>query len=235
MARTVAVTRNGLGDLWLFDSFEAADRHPIVQYGDVICRGPECIVKNYTRMEMPDLLRRLGDESFRSEVLMRAASPMGYQETMVRYSPRVFDMMCSAARRPPESSDEVVSIIVRDRIASITDRKKERSMTDESTAAAATEEKKASKAAKAPKEPKEPKAPAVRTFGGFTEGQKITLLVDKDGRPYGPENNPKRPGSGSHERFQHYKNGMTVAEAIQAGVTAADLKYDAAHTFIKVD
>jgi hypothetical protein len=47
--------------------------------------------------------------------------------------------------------------------------------------------------------------------------------VDKEGKPYGADNNPKRPGSKTFDRFVNYKNGMTVAQAMEAGVQAGDL------------
>lgn len=49
------------------------------------------------------------------------------------------------------------------------------------------------------------------------------------------ESNPKRKGSKSFDRFAHYKNGMTVEQAIKAGVLFADLKWDSEHGFIAVN
>lgn len=53
----------------------------------------------------------------------------------------------------------------------------------------------------------------------------ITLLV---------EGNPKREGSKSHERFGHYRNGLTVGEALAAGLTTGDIHHDVAHNFISL-
>jgi antitoxin component of MazEF toxin-antitoxin module len=44
--------------------------------------------------------------------------------------------------------------------------------------------------------------------------------------------NPKRPGSKSRARYALYKNGMTGAEAIAAGVLKVDLEWDLKHEFI---
>lgn len=49
------------------------------------------------------------------------------------------------------------------------------------------------------------------------------------------ESNPKRKGSKSFERFDHYKNGQTVEAAVKAGVLYADLKWDSEHGFIAVN
>lgn len=44
--------------------------------------------------------------------------------------------------------------------------------------------------------------------------------------------NPKKPGSASYARFAHYAVGLTVAECLSAGVTAADLRWDLARGFV---
>lgn len=90
--------------------------------------------------------------------------------------------------------------------------------------------------AKEPKAKKE-KAPKekVTKVAGFDLTSKITLLCDKDGKPYGPDNNPKRPGSATSTRFAMYKNGMTVEEAVHLGIQSGDLTYDVGKMFIKID
>jgi hypothetical protein len=47
--------------------------------------------------------------------------------------------------------------------------------------------------------------------------------------------NPKKPGSASHIRFSRYVAGMTVDEALLAGVTSADIRWDVEHGFITVE
>lgn len=46
--------------------------------------------------------------------------------------------------------------------------------------------------------------------------------------------NPKRMGSASYERYNFYKEGMTVQEFITAGGTAGDVKHDVSKGFIKL-
>lgn len=46
--------------------------------------------------------------------------------------------------------------------------------------------------------------------------------------------NPKKPGSKAYERFARYVDGMTVSEALKAGLTREDLRYDVAHKFIDI-
>ncbi len=47
--------------------------------------------------------------------------------------------------------------------------------------------------------------------------------------------NPKRPGSASYDRFELYRVGMTVNEALAAGVRRADIKYDSERSFITLE
>ena len=47
--------------------------------------------------------------------------------------------------------------------------------------------------------------------------QVITLRVSE---------NPKKPGSAARERFALYRSGMTVEQALKAGVLPIDLRWD---------
>jgi hypothetical protein len=47
--------------------------------------------------------------------------------------------------------------------------------------------------------------------------------------------NPKREGSKAYARFALYRDGDSVAQALDAGVVTADLVYDAAHGFIAIE
>lgn len=76
-----------------------------------------------------------------------------------------------------------------------------------------------------PKKVKVPKEPGERRTA-FDKAATITLKV---------EANPKRAGSAAYERFALYTTGMTVAEALTAGVTSGDLQYDSKHGFIEID
>lgn len=57
------------------------------------------------------------------------------------------------------------------------------------------------------------------------DSRKITVLV---------EENPKKKGSEAHKRFGKYKTGMTVTEALAAGVKSLDIAYDAKKKFISL-
>lgn len=46
--------------------------------------------------------------------------------------------------------------------------------------------------------------------------------------------NPKKPGSKARARFDHYKTGMTRDQALKAGLTGGDIRWDTKHGFIKL-
>ena len=74
--------------------------------------------------------------------------------------------------------------------------------------------------------PREPK---------FPDSKKITMLKDKEGKTFGKEYNPKKPGSASFDRFSRYVDGMTVKQALDAGILRGDLDHDSKKSFISVD
>jgi hypothetical protein len=46
------------------------------------------------------------------------------------------------------------------------------------------------------------------------------------------EGNPKQPDTAAWHRYNLYKDGMSEAEALAAGITKRDLNWDKAHGFI---
>jgi hypothetical protein len=46
--------------------------------------------------------------------------------------------------------------------------------------------------------------------------------------------NPKKVGSASYERFALYRDGMTVSEALAAGITTADMKWDSERGYVVI-
>ena len=76
---------------------------------------------------------------------------------------------------------------------------------------------------------KETLSTPVKTKGGrpgkITKDAVITLLV---------ASNPKRIGTASYERFELYRNEMTVQEFLTTGGRRADLEWDVARKFIRI-
>lgn len=59
----------------------------------------------------------------------------------------------------------------------------------------------------------------------FEDADKIHLLVD---------GNPKRKNTAAHKRFALYKNGQTIKQAAEAGLSLRDIRYDVAEKYIEI-
>lgn len=107
--------------------------------------------------------------------------------------------------------------------------------TPTTAADSATEENAApkTKKVKAPKAEGEAEAAPAKA-ARYNPEHKIRLLSNAEGAKYGPENNPKRAGSASHDRFALYSDGMTIAAAVEKGVKTDDLAWDIRKGFIEV-
>lgn len=212
MLPVVAITQNGRGAFWLFDNKRQADLSPLIQYGDVILSNPDDVQVMFTSAELPGL-----------------RSQLGLQESHRLSS--IFEAMLQIAKPVPEDPHVICQLVEEDRRQMINHRRKENRMSD-----AATQPKPAAApgAAKAP-----PKAAAVKkeaapatTYGGYALTAKITFGKDKEGKSYGPTNNPK--GGKAAARFALYRDGQTVQQAKDAGVAGADLKWDVSKGFVKI-
>lgn len=74
----------------------------------------------------------------------------------------------------------------------------------------------------------EPEAKVAKRRGPapeFTDEMIVHLLVE----------NPKRPGSKARARFAGYVDGMTIAQAIAAGLNRDDFRWDTDHGFISIE
>jgi hypothetical protein len=74
--------------------------------------------------------------------------------------------------------------------------------------------------------PQVPRGPRDSKY--FNLDDKITIITEGG-------KNPKKPSSKSYKRFDLYKNGMTIREALSQGVYTADIIYDVQHKFIKLE
>lgn len=241
----VAVTRNGEGDFWWFPDWKTAYTHPLIQYGDVICEGPDFIEKNWTRREFPWLLSVLVSPVERSEILVDFKSKGwdNWLRTLDRYRGLLWQKMLDKCQELPTDADTIFATIKRDRLAPNLETRK-MAKDPKSTEAATVTETSAGQivsdaapasgdAAPAAEKGTTKRQPPVRE-PKYKNDSIITLLADKDGNPYGKDNNPKRAGSKSAERFAFYTNGMTVEQAIAAGLTRGDLDFDMQKNFISI-
>jgi len=236
LTKCIAITRDGRGDLWAFGSYAEADQHPIIQYGDPIIEGQSALIKKVPIGRIPSLMLRLGatDLSERANRLLIDTNNLPHNMRVSRFnemSQFFWAHMVSCAKKVPDDPTTILTLIRRDRKLSI----EESNMTDETIPPTATEAPvKAAKAQKEPKAPKEPKAATEPKAPKYPLNAKIKLLADKEGKSYGKENNPKRPGSSSYDRFAHYVDGMTVEQAL-TGVKTADIDWDIQKGFIAIE
>jgi len=204
----VAVTVDGYGTVWGFDSPEAARRHPIVQHTDPILTTPSDVARSWSPLFLPRMV---------SQVLNGAVEADARNDV-------ILEELMSRAAAPPDDPAEICRIVIADRAryeGAHPLSSRNTTMTNGTTTAAAAP---AAAAAAAPK-----------TIAVFAPTAKISFGKDGEGNAYNAkDNNPKRAGSKGAERFAKYKDGMTVEEATKVGITAADLKWDTDKKFIVV-
>lgn len=217
----IVITRGGSGDIWMFASRVAADEHAIPQFGDAYLENPSHVLETFQPQELPGMAYRLGDERLRSD--LEFATSGGKRKVTPDLAKRLWDVLVENSSSPPGDAEEVLRIVANDRRATRTSGLIHRKDPEVSKTETKTKDK-AEKAAK-------PKAAGVGR-ANFASTSKITFGKDKDGKSYSPDNNPKRAGSGAHERFKLYKSGMTIAQAREVGITAGDINWDAKQGFI---
>lgn len=218
----VAVTRSGYGGLWLFESRSEAETHPLVQYGDSLICGPDDVLTQYNLLDLWWICQAAGGEFLKKRVMTGIPA-----QGVVRHSKRVeaareftgeiWEHLLSAAQPPPEDDAAILYQIRLDRRAVIEEGV--RRMADAKKEAAKTESKK--------------EAPA--KTAKYADADTIHMLSDKDGKAYGKDNNPKREGSASAQRFALYKDGMSVKQFVDKGGKLADISWDVSKGFIKIE
>lgn len=226
MFSCVAVTRGGWGEVWGFESPDQAESHPLVQYGDAVVSSPEDTVECWNYLFLPRMCTEvLGDTAMDAQLRESIDSAPDHHTRDARVAvggQEVWAVLQRSARTPPNDPAELVRKIADDRRLHNEWRDRETKRRTSMTQAAAT----TTTTAAAPKEKK---------IAGFATTAKISFGKDKDGKSYDTnDNNPKRAGTKSGDRFAKYKDGMTLEQAVAAGVTAADVKWDLGKGFIKV-
>lgn len=221
----VAITVGGYGSAWLFKSQEEAELHPLIQPGDAIVANRVDMFKQYMLFELDVFLGIIGDDTLKQRVLssipQRGSAPERLRVARVDkdHGAAMWAALLKSARPVPRDPAEIMKLIRQDRLTW-----KEVTMAKKAQAAAAGG---APKAAKAPAEKK------VRARE-FPDDHVISMQNDKDGKPYGKDNNPKRAGTNAATAFAKYKDGMTVGAFLKAGGSLADLRNDTGKKFIKI-
>lgn len=229
----LVITRGGWGDVWRFASRDAAIGHALWHSEDALLAGAEDITRQYNMLEIGRLLEMIGIESLRVEVLSSVHPDLGLPdrvrlERVAERADRIWDGLLGLARDVPEDPAQVLELVRSDRENVLRTQNKEAHMADDKNktgAAAGT-----TAAAAAPKAPKAKK---------FADTSVIRLQADKDGKKFGKDNNPKRAGTTTHDRFAKLVDGMTVAAYVKAVGNEAqafsELDYNQKKGFLKIE
>lgn len=214
----IAITRGGFGDVWVVETRTLAYLHPLIQYGDALLMGPEDLSDQYNRLEW-FAISRLAGVTLQTSDLTALSGDSAREARLVQERTRdtIWRGLAAVSQPVPTDPATICDMVSQDRRTG--------TMAKKEKAPAEAEVKKDA----APKE----RAPAGPR--GIPQDAIIRMLSDKAGKPYGVDNNPKRAGTAGHERFAKYVDGMTVGAAIEAGVWAADIKWDLDKGFIKVE
>lgn len=220
----VALTRGGEGSLWRFESLIEASDHPLIQYGDAICCSEEDVHRTFRPVELADLADRIGQPQL--SLAIRSSVAILTTRDRDQFAERLWSHMQRSAVEPPKDPSEVIRLVRQDRAAARSARstpwrlnpmerlplqQRNERMTDD------TEKKTA--------------VPRTRKYSDTTI---ISMGKDANGVAYGPENNPKKVGSKSAERFAKYVDGMTVETARAVGFASMDFDYDSEKGFISL-
>ena len=227
-----AVTRAGQGRVFEFKTVLLADQHPLVQYGDPIISKSSELRSCLTMLECAKLADQIGNGNLAKDIRSCAKDN---KFAVTRLMSDLWESFVQAKLAPPSDPEEVLRIIVADRIATrrtgvvMRPRGEFEMSENEINEANAGNETEAAAAAATEKKnrpiPKDPK------YAGTSI---ISLNKDSEGKQYGADHNPKKPGSASHERFAKYVDGMTVAAAKEAGLLNGDLDNDVKKGFISI-
>jgi hypothetical protein len=226
----VVITRQGYGDFWRFKTYNAADESPLFQFGDAICHSGESVARQFNRLEMPGLLTRLGyaDRARKMEAEFSDLSAVERDHKLIEYGNIAWHLLEKAAVEPPSDPETICAIVTKDRRKTkhkdfvMAKAKKAQVEGDQVDGAEGD----------APAKEKKPRATSARTK--VADDMRISLLTDAEGNQYGPEKNPKRPGTESHVRFAKYVDGMTVKEALEAGLKRDDITWDVNKKYISL-
>ena len=213
----VLVTAGGWGDLWVFQTRNDAYMSPLYQYGDSLLTRPEDVCDQYNWLEWDRLRSKAG----LGWIVATAMDPYHVRVLKETEAPKILEALTQRAHPAPTDPAEICRRIVEDRrrLGTVAKRKENVQMPTEAVAP------KAEKGSNLPVPVRGPK--------DVSQDATISFGVDKEGNFYGPEvNNPKKEGSKTRTRFALYREGMTIKQALEAGITTADLVYDRDHGFV---
>lgn len=232
----IAVTRMGWGKAFKFRSRTAADEHPLIQYGDAILVSPEDVSESYTALEIPFFCKEIGLEDLAQEfddTYPRLNSEVGHpaaESYRLSVCRKIYERLEQEMTDPPSDPEVVLALIREDRHATKLFDPRD---IDRRIKMAKREAKKEENTA--PTEGGEAAPTEKKRVGQKLDGARvITMLKDKEGKQFGNGHNPKRAGSAAAARFAFYEDGMTIAQALEKGLTTGDLAFDQKAGFISI-
>jgi hypothetical protein len=206
---TLAITRGGFGTVLRFPDDRSAYLHPVVQYGDAIARDPEALMDCYNRIEWPKIMRVA---QYENQLLVDALdhlSPVEERAARANSCGELFRRLLMRAVDPPALPENLSSVEeLRHSYARIfamvaADRVSQDKELRQQMAAENTED-----IAKTPK------------TGNLNPTTKLHFGRDKEGKAWGPDHCPYKPDSKRSARWALVKKGMTVLQAVEAGLPA---------------
>ena len=213
----IVVTCGGWGDAWSHETRTEAWLHPLTQYGDAIMESSRDVLDEYNAREWPALAEYVDMELSSHDIrALQSGVDRDARAVRERTVDDVWARLQSSAEPVLTDPETICEQVSRD--------KRRTTMAKKEPTVKVVAEKKA---------PSEKTASGPR---GTPHDAVIRMQVcEKTGKTYGPDHNPKKAGSKGAERFALYTDGMTVKEAIDAGVWAADITWDIGKGFIALE
>lgn len=218
----LVITRNGEGGLWVFPTKAQARVHPIPQFCDVFATSIDELLRQYGAGVGRAIVRLAGDRlSARTKEDLAAKIP---GETSVRAE--VWSALVAAASKPPTDPAEIVRIVTADRKA--LEGSTIRSIPDPESQSAS------SRRTPARIEGDENDMGDKREVFRMADDGVIGFGKDEDGKSYGPDHSPKTSDA-TKALWAKYSEGMTVKEALDAGLSRSNIRRDRRAGFITIE
>lgn len=202
----IVIARNGYGDVWRFFDLKAARLHPIPQMDDVYASSSDQLVAQYGWHQIDDLLR-FAEGRDRARLVDAFEIWKGSESTLpVPIRELLWEKVYGISAVPPTDPGEIVRII-----------KEDRAFREGRILRSIGADERSSPVKSLPPSTQRKREMVERKR--IDENSVITVNTEEG-------KNPKREGSAAFDRFALYRDGMTVKEAKEAGVTASDIAYD---------
>lgn len=221
MTTCVVISRNGAGEVWRFDSLKTARLHPITQSWDVFATSGDELVRQFGRKEIDQLLRFT--EGRDRSALISSIEQVKSGRSSADHDPLIkqmlWDKLIATSKKPPQEAEELIKIIAGDKLAV-----EGKTLMSRPDGDAPVRQK---------TQTGEDDMGDKREVFRMDDNGTISFGTDDKGVPYSAENTPKR-GDNTKTKFSIYRDGMTVKEALDAGLTRSNIRRDRRAGFIVI-